>query len=122
MQPKFLTAALALVLGMSLTACGTKDAAGMPDTTQNSTYESKYSQNRVEPGAAYNNSTPNNKNNTNNNNTLGEDLKEAGEKAKNGIKDTTKDAAEGVQNTTRDAANGVKDLTQDAKNALDQKT
>jgi len=122
MQLKHLTAAIALALLMFLGSCGT-DSVGTADPNPgdaSASYKSALEQSGVHDGTVDNASqnsdtwdsnhqfTQDKQINTRGKESMGDDLRDAGKKAKNGI-----------ENATRDIKNGAKDTAIDTKNAVE---
>jgi len=133
MRSNLLTAAIALVLLCSVAGCDMNTAGDYNDTREqtasersvierdgvyNGEKDTGWNRQIFGYGDGYSQSAQDTVNDAKNNNTLREDFRDAGEKAKDSIEDTTRDIANGAENTTRDIANGAKDATRDMTNGV----
>ncbi|MDF2838396.1 MAG: hypothetical protein K0S60_99 [Evtepia sp.] len=96
MRSYFLTAALALVLLCSLGGCNWDTASDFDDDNRlTASQRSAIERNGVHDGNDWDRRD------------WGDDIGDAGERAKNGLKDTARDITNGVNNATRNTENAI---------------
>lgn len=104
MRSSFFIVALTLVLLCSLGGCTTNTAGRYNDNNQLTASErAAMERDGVRDGTNYGW----------NNRDLGKDMQNAGERAKNGIENTTRDITNGVRNATRDTKGTMENVLED---------
>lgn len=124
MQLKLLTATIALALLMCLGACGIdrNDEADPNPEDSSASYKSELERNGVHDGNSANwdgtnQFTQDKQNNAQGNQSMGDDLQNAAEKARNGIDKTTRDLTDAAKDAGRDLNQGARDLTNGTNSA-----
>lgn len=132
MQRKLMTAGIAFALLMSLGACGfdgfgtTGSKTGEPSASSKSALEqngvpegvaNQYAGQKSDTWDSKNQFTQDKQINTQGKESLGDDLQNAGEQAKNGLDTTARDIANGAKNAGRDLKEGARDVTNGVKDA-----
>lgn len=122
MRSNLLTAAIAMVLFGSMAGCA-NDTAGYDTRELTASNRTAIVRNGVHDGnadAGWNRrefgygdgnmqTAPKDRTNVADDRTLGQDIRNAGDRAMNGVEDTTRDVANGVRNAARDTRNAVED-------------